>query len=114
MTEMRFRKPTRNATCTAPHSHQAIAPLIRTKPKSATADLRPMVARLPKCWYRKADGSFRPDTLARMTLATYSPPCFAAGASPGTEFPFHAFDNAVSPIAKTLGNPAMERSGPTL
>jgi hypothetical protein len=48
-TEKRLRSPERKAICTAPHNHHAVAPLMRIRPKSATAALRPMVARLPRC-----------------------------------------------------------------
>jgi len=48
-TATRLRDPTRNSTWTMPQSHQAMAPRNRTKPKSATADFRPIVARLPIC-----------------------------------------------------------------
>jgi len=47
MTDKRLRIPTRNRMCAAPHSHQARAPVSFTRPNSATALLRPMVAKLP-------------------------------------------------------------------
>ena len=50
----RLRVPTKNPTCTRPHNHQAGSPDILMNPKSATAALRPMVARLPRCRYRNS------------------------------------------------------------
>ena len=48
MVEMRLRTPTKKPTCTMPHSHHAGAPQSFMNPKSATAALRPIVARLPR------------------------------------------------------------------
>src|SRR5258708_35330041 len=48
-TATRLRDPTRNSTWAMPQSHQAMAPRNRTKPKSATADFRPIFARCPLC-----------------------------------------------------------------
>src|SRR5271165_645953 len=49
ITESRLRTPSKNITCTAPHSHHAAAPVSLSRPKSATALLRPIVAKLPWC-----------------------------------------------------------------
>lgn len=49
ITESRLRTPSKNITCTAPHSHHAGAPVSLSRPKSATALLRPIVAKLPWC-----------------------------------------------------------------
>src|SRR4029077_848849 len=59
MTESRLRTPTRKRMCTAPQSHHAAAPVTFTRPKSATALLRPIVARLPWCRYRNGGGGCR-------------------------------------------------------
>src|SRR6516225_8353200 len=48
-TESRLRTPSKNIRCTAPHSHHAGAPVSVSRPKSATALLRPIVAKLPWC-----------------------------------------------------------------
>ena len=53
----------------AASSHQATVPRNWTKPKSTTADFRPMVARLPICRYANACGTGPPRSFARMTLA---------------------------------------------
>ena len=103
--DTRLRRPTRNPTCTSPHNHQAGAPHSLTMPKSATADLRPIVARLPKCRYSKGGDEACWSINAQIRRATYWPPCFAAGASPGTGCPFQPLLKAVSPIAKTPDNP---------
>src|SRR5260370_39998650 len=47
ITESRLRTPSKNITCTAPHSHHPAAPVRLSRPKSATARLRPRVAKLP-------------------------------------------------------------------
>jgi len=86
MVKSRFRSPTKKLTCTTPQSHQASAPHSLTVPKSTTAAFRPIVARLA---------------------------CLAAGASPGTGWPFKPMLTAVSPIAKTSGKSFALKSGPT-
>jgi pimeloyl-ACP methyl ester carboxylesterase len=50
-----------------------------TKPESATADLRPVVAGLPICRYEKACSAGSPRSFDRITSATKTPPCFAPG-----------------------------------
>src|SRR5262245_66426251 len=77
-TAARLRDPRRNSTWTMPQSHQAMAPRNRTKPKSATADFRPIVARMPICRYEKAYGTGSPWSFARMTLATKAQPCLTS------------------------------------
>src|SRR5277367_3620011 len=114
MMDNRLRSPTRKYTCTNPHNHQAVAPDSLMHPKSATALLRPIVARLPWWRYRNSAGAFCPSIRDRMTAATYSPPCLAAGAKPGTGFPRQLFATAVSPIAKILGQPGTDRSAATV
>src|ERR1700674_1308477 len=78
--DTRFRAPTSRPMWTSPQSHHAGAPQSFTRPKSTTADFRPIVARLPRWRYAKGPGGGAPLQRARMCRATYAPACFAAAA----------------------------------
>src|SRR5580704_9801302 len=107
-----LRKPMRKSTWTKHQNIQATEPDSRSFLEATTADFLPMTARSPWCLYANAGGAGASRTRAAMRRPTYTPICFAAGATPGTGRPLDC-TALVSPMTKTFARPGTERSGRT-